>query len=145
MLYGIGVDGGHGRGCGGQGGSAQTTAEPAKETVELTTGAAAENKKADDWSEFVKDGKTVIRVGIEADPGTMDPYTTGSSNGKNATIKTTVYQTLGMIQGVGGELAPEIAKSWEMVDPVTYDIEIFDYVYDTDGNHITADDVVFRF
>lgn len=63
-------------GCGG-GGKAQPAAEPAKESVELTTGAAAENKKADDWSEFVKDGKTVIRVGIEADPGTMDPYTTG--------------------------------------------------------------------
>ena len=132
-------------GCGGGGGNAEATAEPAKESVELTTGAAAENQKAKDWSEFVKDGKTVIRVGIEADPGTMDPYTTGSSNGKNATIKSTVYQTLGMIQGVGGELAPEIAKSWEAVDPVTYDIEIFDYVYDTDGNHITADDVVFSF
>jgi len=132
-------------GASGGGSNPQTSTEAVKESVEMTTGAAAENKKADDWSGFVKDGKTVIRVGIEADPGTMDPYTTGSSNGKNATIKTTVYQTLAIIQGVGGELAPEIAKDWERVDSVTYDIEIFDYVCDSAGNHITADDVVFSY
>ena len=126
--------------------NAPTTQNTQKEeTTEISTGAAADNKAAEDWSSFVKDGKTVIRVGIEADPGTMDPYTTGSSNGKNATIKSTVYQTLGMIQGVGGELAPEIAKSWERVDATTYDIEIFDYVHDSAGNPITADDVVFSY
>lgn len=125
--------------------TAQTTQNTQEETTEMSTGAAADNKAAEDWSAFVKDGKTVIRVGIEADPGTMDPYTTGSSNGKNATIKSTVYQTLGMIQGVGGELAPEIAKSWDRVDSTTYDIEIFDYVHDSAGNPITADDVVFSY
>lgn len=133
-------------GCGGKSAGTSTQTEGVKEeSIEMSTGAADTNQAAESWDEFIKDGKTVIRVGIETDPGTMDPYTTGSSNGKNATIKSAVYQTLGMIQGVGGELAPEIAKSWEQVDPMTYDIEIFDYVYDTDGNHITADDVVFSY
>lgn len=137
-------------GCSGgssSGGSAGTTAAAAAETTaaEMTTGAAENNQAADDWSDFVKDGKTVIRVGIEADPGTLDPFTTGSSNGKNATIKSCVYQYLGMIQGVGGELAPELAKSWTQVDAVTYDIELFDYIHDSEGNPITADDVVFSY
>lgn len=140
-----------GGGSGNNGGSSTATAAAAgttateETTTMMETGAADSNSAAEDWSEFMKDGKTVIRVGIEADPGTMDPYTTGSSNGKNATIKSAVYQTLAMIQGVGGELAPEIAKSWEQVDPVTYDIEIFDYVYDSAGNHLTADDIVFSY
>ncbi len=133
-------------GCGGENaGTDGENKETVGKTTEMSTGAADSNQAAESWDEFIKDGKTVIRVGIETDPGTMDPYTTGSTNGKNATIKSVVYQTLGMIQGVGGELAPEIAKSWEQVDSTTYDIEIFDYVYDTDGNHITADDVVFSY
>lgn len=113
--------------------------------AEMGTGAADTNDTAEDWSEFVKDGKTVIRVGIEADPGTLDPFTTGSSNGKNATIKSCVYQYLGMIQGVGGELAPEIAKGWTQIDAVSYDIDLFDYVKDSEGNAITAEDVVFSY
>lgn len=100
---------------------------------------------AADWNDHIVDGKTVVKVGVESDPGTLDPFTTGSSNGKNATIKSCVYQYLGMIQGVGGELAGELAKSWEQVDGLTYDIEIYDYIHDSNGNPITADDVVFSY
>lgn len=139
-------------GCGSSGSSSSSGTTAAAKSAETTaaaelmeTGAADTNTVAEDYSAFIKDGKTVIRVGIEADPGTMDPFTTGSSNGKNATIKSAVYQTLGMIQGVGGELAPEIAKSWTKVDSCTFDIELFDYVKDSAGNSITADDVVFSY
>lgn len=100
---------------------------------------------AADYADHVVDGKTVIRVGIESDPGTMDPFTTGSSNGKNATIKSCVYQYLGMIQGVGGELAPELAKEWKQIEPAVYEITLFDYIKDSNGNPITADDVVFSY
>mgnify|MGYP002624492216 CR=1 FL=1 len=100
---------------------------------------------AADYADHVVNGKTVVKVGIESDPGTMDPYTTGSSNGKNATIKSCVYQYLGMIQGVGGPLAGELAKEWNQVGPATYDIELYDYIKDTAGNAITADDVVFSY
>lgn len=98
---------------------------------------------AADWSDHVVDGKTVIKVGIESDPGTLDPFTTGSANGKNATIKSCVYQYLGMIQGVGGPLVGELAKAWTQVGPATYEIELYDYIRDSAGNAITADDVVF--
>ena len=100
---------------------------------------------AAEWDSYLVNGKTVIKVGIESDPGTLDPYTTGSSNGKNATIKSCVYQYLGMIQGVGGPLVGELAKSWEQTGPATYEIEVYDYIKDTAGNAITADDVVFSY
>ncbi len=42
-----------------------------------------------------------------------------------------------------GELQPVVAKAWDMEeDGVTYNIEIFDYVEDSAGNHITAEDIV---
>ena len=38
---------------------------------------------------------------------------------------------------------PLVAKSWSLQDDgVTYDMEIYDYVTDSAGNHITADDIV---
>lgn len=40
---------------------------------------------------------------------------------------------------------PWIAKSYTQVDDYTYDIEIFDNIVDSKGNHITADDVVFSY
>ncbi len=46
-------------------------------------------------------------------------------------------------KSLDGWLFPGIGKSYTKVDALTYDVQIFDYVYDTDGNHITADDVVF--
>ncbi len=44
---------------------------------------------------------------------------------------------------IDGYLFPGVGKTYTKVDDVTYDVELFDYVYDTEGNHITADDVVF--
>ena len=46
-------------------------------------------------------------------------------------------------KSIDGWLFPGIGKGYTKVDPLTYDVEIFDYVYDSEGNHITADDVVF--
>ena len=44
-----------------------------------------------------------------------------------------------------GEIVGVIAKTITKVDDYTLDVEIYDYVYDQAGNHITADDVVFSF
>ncbi|MBE6016389.1 MAG: ABC transporter substrate-binding protein [Lachnospiraceae bacterium] len=44
-----------------------------------------------------------------------------------------------------GEFVGRLAKSWEEVDDTHVKVEIFDYIEDTDGNKITADDVVFSY
>jgi ABC-type transport system substrate-binding protein len=53
-----------------------------------------------------------------------------------------MYQTLGDLDGVGGPLVNIIMKNYKKIDAMTYDIEIWDTIYDTAGNHITAADVV---
>ena len=40
---------------------------------------------------------------------------------------------------------PYIAKSYKQVDEYTYEVELYDYVKDSKGNPIKADDVVFSF
>lgn len=42
-----------------------------------------------------------------------------------------------------GELVPDVAKSFTVVDEKTYDVELFQTVKDSKGNAINADDVVF--
>lgn len=89
------------------------------------------------------DGKTLVTVAIGDDPGTFDPAVYGAIQGIDATapmIRESLYER------DGGVLTPQIAKSYK-VDPdhLTYHVEIYDNVYDTAGNHLTADDVVFCF
>lgn len=43
------------------------------------------------------------------------------------------------------ELEPWIAKGYEKVDDLTYKVELYDYVVDSKGNAITAEDVVFSY
>lgn len=43
------------------------------------------------------------------------------------------------------EFAPCLAKSWEAVDGTHWNIFLYEKIYDSAGNHITADDVVFSF
>jgi ABC-type transport system substrate-binding protein len=88
------------------------------------------------------DGKTFITVALGDDPGTLDPALFGAIFGIDATapmIRESLYER-------DGDLIPQIAKGYT-VDPdnLTYHVEIYDYVYDTAGNHLTADDVVFCF
>ena len=37
---------------------------------------------------------------------------------------------------------PWMAKGYEIIDDYTIEVEIYDYIYDSKGNHITADDVI---
>lgn len=43
------------------------------------------------------------------------------------------------------DYSPRIGKSWEQTDDTHYTVEIYDNVYDSNGNHITASDVVFSY
>ena len=38
-----------------------------------------------------------------------------------------------------------IRDRYKEVDDLHWQVEIYDYIYDSEGNHITADDVVFSF
>ena len=55
------------------------------------------------------------------------------------------YQTSASATLEDGGLQPWIGKSVTKVDDSTYDVELYDYVHDSQGNPITADDVIFSY
>ena len=60
-------------------------------------------------------------------------------------VKDHLYGNLFYIPDFGSseeDLVPYIAKSFTKIDSKTYDIEIFDYIKDSQGNSITIDDVI---
>jgi ABC-type transport system substrate-binding protein len=72
----------------------------------------------------------------------LDPALFGAVLGLDA-VATMVRESL---YERDGKLIPQIAKSYTVEpDNLTYHVEIYDYVYDTAGNRLTADDVVFCF
>lgn len=83
---------------------------------------------------------------ISSDVGDLSPFG-GDSGGRHHTYRM-IYDCLAASKGLGkslDELEPQIAKSWTVIDSKTVDVEIFDYVKDSQGNHITSSDVVYSY
>lgn len=78
-----------------------------------------------------------------ADPEVLSPLIL-KRDGKN--VVTELYETLCDINGWGGEFYGRLAKdwSWETRDDAdVLKVEIYDYIYDSAGNHYTANDTKF--
>lgn len=82
-----------------------------------------------------------IVVGITDDPQDLLPY--DINNGSKPYIYYSFYECL--FDFDSGNYIPVLAKGFTVVDDTHYDVEIYDYIYDHDGNHITADDVLNSF
>lgn len=121
---------------GGESGGA-ATADPGTSAAETTQPAPAENQEK------------VVKIATTSDPGSLGAFDEGSSSGR-WTVLAYTYENL-MYQGSDGQYHPWLAKSWtkneEKSTPthVVYDVELYDYITDFNGNNITADDVVFSF
>ena len=87
------------------------------------------------------DKRTSITVGIS---NTIDDWSPFARSGSGTIVSLgLIYEHLVEVTADG--IQPVIAKSWDMPDELTLNIEIFDNVYDTAGNHITASDVVYSY
>lgn len=86
-------------------------------------------------------GPITLRIGISADPGTLSPFVQSGSG--FSYIANTLYEPLGDLSAVGGVLEGYMMKSYKDMGNLTYDIDIYENIYDTAGNHITADDVIY--
>lgn len=82
-----------------------------------------------------------VVVGLAFDPQNIGPFQ-GMSAGRIG-ILYTVYEFL--VTTTGGEMRGVMMKDYEKIDDLTYNCEIFDYIYDQAGNHITAEDVAFSY
>lgn len=83
-------------------------------------------------------GAAVV-VGIAGDPGNIGPFQ-GMGPGRIGILFTT-YEFL--VTKDGAEYPGVLMKELTPVDDLTYDVEIYDYIYDQDGNHLTASDIKF--
>lgn len=92
-------------------------------------------------AEYTRANEEAVVVGVMADPENMGPWS-GMSLGRIAVLFTT-YEY--MITREDGQAYGVLAKEWTEVDPQTYDVELYDYIHDADGNPLTASDIVFSF
>lgn len=111
--------------------SDSVTKSPANNTNTTDT------KDTDTTVKTTEESKVV--VGLVADPQNIGPFQ-GMSQGRIG-ILYTVYEFL--VTTNGGEMSGVLMKDYEKIDDLTYNCEIYDYIYDQAGNHLTASDVAF--
>jgi len=87
-------------------------------------------------------GSDKIIVGSDGDPGSFSPY--GTEGVRNVPVNI-LYETLGAWSTDKSEFYLVLAKDITDNGDGTYDVEIYDYITDSEGNALTADDVVYSF
>jgi peptide/nickel transport system substrate-binding protein len=125
--------------------SAPASSEPASSepaSSEPATGEPATTVGVNVQSGVESTGVIASEVSVaNADPTTLMPLRT-PGNGKN--VLNEIYEGLVDRDGFAGETYGVIAKDWHW-DGNDFVVDIYDYVYDHAGNHITAGDVEFSF
>lgn len=81
-----------------------------------------------------------VNIASERDPTDMGPWA-GNMGGASAIIPL-VYESL-QIQELNSTPEPCLAKTVTQVDPLTYEVELFDNIMDSENNHLTANDIDF--
>ena len=84
--------------------------------------------------------KDTLVIGDNVTYTTLSPFVQYATTG-SATYA--LYEKLAYVEN--GVLVPELAYEWTTEDNTTYTIKIYDCIYDSEGNHITANDVVYSY
>ena len=82
-----------------------------------------------------------VTIGLQDDPSDLSPGGYGAYSYMIVTRE--FYETLFDLRD--NEYIPILAKGWTETDDLTWDVELYDYITDTDGKNITADDVVYSY
>ena len=132
-------------GCGGSNAPAEPAAEapaadaPAAEAPAPAQDVPVEAEEVENADTGLQDGylRDTLVMSASSDGGTFDPYSHSSFTATNL-----IFQTL-IRQDTNGNIRYELAKSVEKVDNLHYTITIWDNIHDSEGNHLTAADVVY--
>lgn len=81
-----------------------------------------------------------VTVAVSVDLGNLTPCRPNGPGRSN--IFWTIYETL-FDYDENMNFAPNLAQGYTIVSDTEWDIELFHEIYDTEGNHITADDIVY--
>ncbi|MBE5838823.1 ABC transporter substrate-binding protein [Butyrivibrio sp.] len=133
-------------GCGSQSTSDGETVSSDTATTSSGGASADAGTKAEVSEAATKVDKVVVAV--DDDSFTIAPW--GSEGSVRDWTEHTIWAHLCYRPFVGamlssGELQMNAAKSVEKVDDLTYNVEIYDNIKDSQGNAITAEDVVFSY
>lgn len=128
--------------CGGTPSNSETKAEgttKAAETAETETTFADYNNYADgSKTEAGEYDADLIKVAVSREVTSCGPFSRGFLDD----VIVGVYEYLGVLD-LDGNVKLLMLKNIEQVDDVTYDCELWDFIYDTAGNNIKASDVKF--
>ena len=136
-------------GCGSSSGSSSddsSSAEEAEETAEESAEAAEETEEAAEETGETSDGRELadtVTLGLSIDVGSFNPWLMAQDSTQQVYYNK-IYEPLANLT-IDGERDLVIAKSVESQGEGSYAIEIWDTVYDSAGNHITVDDVIYSF
>lgn len=78
----------------------------------------------------------LVTIACATGPNTWDPFARGSGYG----VQVAIFEKLAQADSKGN-MRLSMLKSIEQVDDVTFECELWDFIEDTAGNNITADDV----
>jgi ABC-type transport system substrate-binding protein len=117
-------------------------------TIAGCSSSSSSSATSSDSSDSTSAASTVknLTMVISSDVGELSPFG-GDSGGRHHTFKM-LYDMLCTSLGFDAtvdELEGQIAKSWTMPDNETIEVEIYDYVHDSQGNEIKASDVAFSY
>ena len=94
----------------------------------------------DGEKELLENGKfSKVTVAVNSEIQNLLP-SNGNGNPK-AAFYWNIYESL-FDYNENLELVPDLAKSYEMIDETHWQVKLFETIYDSEGNHITAEDVV---
>ena len=125
--------------CGGSGEATKEPEPPAPAEIQNEEIANVEVEQASSQAE-----KITVQIAKLDDFG---PFigTFGDGLESNGSIMLEIYQTLASRNNFGEELKNVLMESYEVVDEWTYDVTLYDGIYDSEGNTIKASDVKFSF
>ena len=135
--------------CGSGSGGSSSTDSTAASGAPAATAAPQQPGTQTGTSAPAAPGEKVVRIAATSDPGSLGTFDEGSSSGRWNVLSYT-YETLLSLEADGSYgymLAKSYKKLPEKSTPthVVYEIELYDYIKDSQGNPITADDVVFSY
>jgi len=132
-------------GCGGGGGSttdAGGSGSSGSGGTTISAGDKIEQKEIDESRTTTDSGDKLYEklvIGLGDDPMDLQPKNVNAAGKKF--VFPYIYEALFDFDST--HYYPVLAKSYEETDELYWDVELYDYIYDSAGNHITADDVIF--
>ena len=90
---------------------------------------------------YAADRLDKITIALPSDPSDLGP----TGYGDNSAQYTAKNYFEGLFDFRDNDYVPILAKGYTEVDDNTWDVELYDYITDSDGNNITSSDVLFSY